>query len=69
MTPTGDPSSPLFVGIARSADVDRYLAGVDHTVITEFWKDEVENHDGGSPPAAPGETFWAASDSGPGAAR
>ena len=26
-----------FVGIARSADVDRYLAGVNHTVISEFW--------------------------------
>jgi hypothetical protein len=67
VTPTGDSSSPLFVGIARSADVDRYLAGVDHTVITEFWKGEVENHDGGSPPATPAaQTFWAASDSGPG---
>jgi hypothetical protein len=67
VTPTGDSSSPLFVGIARSADVDHYLAGVDHTVITEFWKGEVENRDGGSPPSAPAaQSFWAASDSGPG---
>lgn len=67
VTPTSDSSSPLFVGIARSADVDRYLAGVDHTVITEFWKDEVENRDGGSPPSAPGtQSFWAVSDSGAG---
>ena len=67
VTPTGDSNTPLFVGIARSADVDRYLAGVNHTVITEFWKGEVENHDGGSPPSAPAsQGFWAASDSGPG---
>ena len=66
VTPTGS-SSPLFVGIARSADVDRYLAGVNHTVITEFWKDDVERHAGGRLPSAPGaQNFWVASDSGTG---
>ena len=38
VTPS-DPGSALFVGIGRSTDVDRYLAGVNHTVITEFWEE------------------------------
>ena len=29
--------SPLFVGSAARRDVDRYLAGVNHTVISDFW--------------------------------
>ena len=60
--------SPLFVGIARSSDVDRYLAGVNHTVISEFWGDKVEPVGGGrltSPPGA--QHFWAASSTGSGA--
>ena len=40
---------PLFVGIGPSTDVDRYLAGVDHTVITEFWGDKTETVEGGPP--------------------
>ena len=59
---------PLFVGIGPSADVDRYLAGVSHTVITEFWDEEVRTVEGDAIASAP-ETqgFWVASDSGPGA--
>jgi hypothetical protein len=37
VTPTS-PGSALFVGIGPSTEVDRYLAGVNHTVITEFWE-------------------------------
>ena len=33
---------PLFVGIGPSDDVDRYLAAVKHTVISEFWSNRVE---------------------------
>ena len=33
VTPTST-AGPLFVGIGPSTDVDRYLAGVDHAVIT-----------------------------------
>jgi hypothetical protein len=67
VTPTS-PGSALFVGIGRSTDVDRYLAGVNHTVITEFFGDEVEAVAGGPPSSAPGtQDFWAASDTGPGA--
>lgn len=61
-------SAPLFVGIGPSADVDRYLAGVNHTVIAEFFADKVEAVAGGPPGSAPGtQSFWVASDSGPGA--
>ena len=59
---------PLFVGIARSADAGRYLAGVRHTVISEFFDNKVEPVDGGLPRSAPGtQHFWVASDSGRGA--
>ena len=58
---------PLFVGIGPTAEVDRYLTGVDHTVITEFWEDEVETVAGGTPQSAPGaQDFWVASSTGSG---
>ena len=66
VTPTSS-GPPLFVGIGRSTDVERYLAGVGHTVITEFWGDKTETVAGGAPRSAPGkQTFWAASDTGRG---
>lgn len=55
----------LFVGIAPTADVDRYLAGVSHTVISDFWSESVRNVGGGSPESIPGtQPFWAVSDAG-----
>jgi hypothetical protein len=58
---------PLFVGIGPSTDVDRYLAGVDHTTITEFWEEKTEAVAGGAPAAAPGsQDFWVASSAGSG---
>jgi hypothetical protein len=63
---SADP--PLFVGIGPSTDVDRYLAGVNHTVITEFWEEKTEAVAGGAPAAAPGtQGFWVASSTGSGA--
>jgi hypothetical protein len=60
--------TPLFVGIGRSTDVDRYLAGVNHSVITEFWEEKTEAVAGGAPAAAPGtQDFWVASSTGSGA--
>jgi hypothetical protein len=57
----------VFVGIARSDDVDRYLAGVNHTVINDFWKTDVEPVAGGAVRSAPGaRNFWVAKASGPG---
>jgi hypothetical protein len=62
------PGPPLFVGIARPSDVDRYLAGVDRTVISDFWSNEVKPVGGGRLRSAPGtQRFWAASSTGPGA--
>lgn len=61
------PGPELFVGIGPSAEVDRYLAGVSHTHISEFFTNRVEFIDGataGSPPATQG--FWVASASGHG---
>jgi CAAX protease family protein len=58
---------PLFVGIGRSTDVDRYLAGVNHTIITEFWGDKTDTVEGGAPPSTPGtQDFWVASATGSG---
>lgn len=66
VTPTSH-GPPLFVGIGRSTDVERYLAEVGHTVITEFWGDETENVAGGAPRSAPGtQNFWVALDTGRG---
>jgi hypothetical protein len=66
VSPTSE-AGPLFVGIGRSADVDRYLAGVDHTVITEFWGEKTENVAGGAPASPPAtEDFWVASATGSG---
>ncbi len=65
-TPTST-GGPLFMGIGPSADVDRYLAGVNHTVITEFWGDKTEAVEGGPPASAPGtQDFWVASATGSG---
>lgn len=66
VTPSDD-AAQLFVGIARSADVERYLAEVGHTVISEFWEEKVEQRAGGPATSAPGEQrFWAASSVGTG---
>jgi hypothetical protein len=63
-----DPGSVLFVGIGPSSDVDRYLAGVKRTVISEFFEDKVQAVDGGPPQSPPGtEDFWVASARGAGA--
>ena len=60
-------SPPLFVGIGPSTEVDSYLAGVNHTLITEFWGNTTEAVDGGPPASAPGtQDFWVASATGSG---
>jgi hypothetical protein len=57
----------LFVGIGRSSDVDRYLAGVNHTVVSDFFGNKVEAVGGGTPRSLPAkQRFWVASSSGPG---
>src|SRR5215510_13695700 len=59
VTPVG--TAPLFVGIGRTDDVDRYLAGVSHTRITDFFKEKAEVVGGGKARSAPGtQHFWVA---------
>jgi hypothetical protein len=59
---------PLFVGIGRSSDVDRYLSGVKHTVISDFFGNKTKDVGGGNAQSAPGtQRFWVASSTGPGA--
>jgi hypothetical protein len=61
------PGPALFVGIGPSAEVDRYLAGVSRTIISDFWSDKTQAIGGGTPRSAPGtQDFWVASATGPG---
>ena len=58
----------VFVGIGPAADVDAYLEGVDHDVVTDF-KDEpkYDRLAGGAPSGPPGDQqFWAESAAGTG---
>jgi hypothetical protein len=59
---------PVFVGIARDSDVERYLAGVGRAVVTDIGRDpEYDLRPGGPPRSPPGpQQFWEASTSGAG---
>jgi hypothetical protein len=62
---------PVFVGIARSDEVGRYLRGTDHATVTDVsyspFRAEYRAHDGDRRPAAPAEQrFWETSTHGPG---
>jgi Domain of unknown function (DUF4389) len=71
-----DGDANLFVGLARSSDVDRYLAGVGRARIENLdlrfdggqasaW--QTTTHAGGAPATPPTDAgFWQASSSGPG---
>lgn len=68
---TAPASGPVFVGIARTADVDAYLAGVAHSVVVDPADDaddpELRDVIGDAPAAPPTEqSFWAASATGDG---
>jgi len=57
---------PVFVGIARTADVDRYLRGTSHAIVTDVdtspFKAEYRTVPSARRPARPAEqSFWAAS--------
>ena len=62
-----DPGSYVFVAIGPTSEVDRYLAGANTTVISDFWTERLEST-GGSETPSPPETqdFWVASIGGPG---
>jgi len=58
---------PLFVAIGPSGAVDGYLAGVNRTLISDFWSNDVQNIAGGNAISPPGQqNFWVASSSGQG---
>ena len=59
---------PVFVGIAREADLSEYLDGVEHAVVTELGREpEYSERRGGAPEGRPADqTFWAASATGAG---
>jgi len=66
VTPTSS-GSPVFVGIGRSSDVDRYLSGVQHTVVSDFRTEKTEAIGSSATVSAPGgQSFWVASDVGAG---
>jgi hypothetical protein len=63
--------APVFAGIARTADVERYLAGSSRTEVTDIetspFEADYDEREGARLPAAPAEQdIWAASTHGPG---
>jgi hypothetical protein len=67
----GTSAKPLFIGIGRVADVERYLADVEHAQITDFDMDpfsvSYRELDGTARPKAPAsQHFWRAEARGPG---
>jgi hypothetical protein len=64
-----DPASAVFVGVARSADVESYLRGAAFSTVTDIEDGEVtyEQHAGTSPTVSPEDSdIWSASDGGGG---
>jgi hypothetical protein len=62
---------PVFVGIARTSDVESYLAGISHTTVTDVdtspFDADYDDHAGNSRPVAPADShIWAASEHGSG---
>jgi hypothetical protein len=60
---SGDGDAPVFVGIARTDDVTRYLRDVDHAVVEDFdtlpFKADYREHAGDAVPATPArQRFW-----------
>jgi hypothetical protein len=64
-----DGEKPVFVGIGRDSDVDRYLGDVVHDELIGFDGDDpqFDLHEGRAPRTPPGEQdFWVAESEGPG---
>src|SRR5438876_7575900 len=71
---SANPNRALFIGIARKNDIDRYLAGVAHTEVTDVngnpfgttYHPSYREQPGGKPATPPNRTgFWVARASGP----
>ena len=72
---SANPTLPLFIGIARKGDVDRYLAGVAHSDVVDVnanpfgttYRPSYRAQPGGAPVTPPARAkFWVASVSGRG---
>jgi hypothetical protein len=64
---TSQNEQPMFVGIARSSDVARYLDTTGYATIQHLASDELTTHQGGAPAATPTQLpIWAASTVGSG---
>ena len=66
-----DSDTPVFVGVARTTDVTRYLRGTSHALVTDVsypdFDADYEPQPGTERPADPAtRDFWAASTHGPG---
>jgi hypothetical protein len=59
---------PVFVGIGPATEVDRYLEGVEHDVVTDLEDEPRYSRVGGGEPGGPprAQQFWVASSSGSG---
>jgi hypothetical protein len=60
---------PLFVGIARAADLERYLRGTEHDDVSQLtyhpFRLDYDHADGGAPRRAPtAASFWVESSAG-----
>jgi hypothetical protein len=71
---TSNAGKPVFVGIARTKDVDAYLRGTAHATVTDVeygpfdrFDASYRTHPGERPAPPAAQRFWAASASGPGA--
>jgi hypothetical protein len=64
---TSQTAHPLFIGIARTDDVSRYLEGTGYATIQHLAFGDVTTHEGGAPSAPPTSTpIWVASTQGNG---
>jgi hypothetical protein len=68
---TSRTGGPVFVGVASTADAQRYLSGVGHATVRDFngfgAEPDYATTPGGRPATAPGDAgIWLASASGPG---
>ncbi len=64
-------NKPVFVGIARTSEVENYLAGVSHSTLTDVntspFDADYDDHAGNRRPVAPAHSqIWAASEHGSG---
>jgi hypothetical protein len=67
---TSRDGKPVFVGIAKTKDVDAYLRGAGHATVTDVnytpFRAEYRTHEGGRPAPPATQRFWTASANGNG---